>query len=119
MSLDDWYRFLKNWKRNEERRKEQRAKERLRLREERLRLERQKEERLKKEQQLREKKHKQKEERLKIEEGRIDGIRQVNQQQNNTNFWVSNSLNNSSSKIYVEGYRRKDGTEVKGYWRDK
>ncbi|WP_392533056.1 hypothetical protein [Nostoc sp. C117] len=82
-----------------------------------MRLQRQKEERLKKEQQLREEKHKQ--ERLKIEERRIDGIRQVNQQQNNTNFWGSNSLSNSNSKIYVEGYRRKDGTEVKGYWRDK
>lgn len=23
------------------------------------------------------------------------------------------------AKIYVEGYRRQDGTEVKGYWRDK
>ncbi|MHC5611573.1 MAG: hypothetical protein ACYTXA_11285 [Nostoc sp.] len=42
-----------------------------------------------------------------------------NQQRTTTNFWGSNSSSNSSGKVYVQGYRRKDGTHIEGHWRNK
>jgi flagellar motility protein MotE (MotC chaperone) len=129
LCLEDWERLLKDWKRQEEeRKKEQRAKDRLRLREQRLRLEKQKEERLNREQQLQADKlrqeQRQQEEKLKqVNQHRTTNNSwdnsTSNQQRATANFWGSNSSSNSSGKVYVQGYRRKDGTHVEGHWRNK
>jgi hypothetical protein len=114
LSLEEWNKWIKNWKREEEkRRKEQRAKERLRLREERLRIERQREERLRREQQLREEKLKHQQE----PKPRSDSS--SSQQKTKSDFWGSLLSNSSSDRTYVQGYRRKDGTYVKGHYRNK
>jgi len=115
LSLEDWNRWLKKWKREEEeRRKEQRTKERFRLREERLKVERLKEERLRKEQQLREERLKQQSKTTNFQNNNSSS-----QQKANTNFWDTSSSGSSNGKTYVEGYRRKDGTQVKGHYRNK
>lgn len=92
-----------------------------------MKLEKQKEERLRREQQLRSEKLKQEQQRQE------ERLKQVNQHRTNNNSWgnsASNSWttnnswgnnpsNQSSGKVYVQGYRRKDGTWVEGYWRNK
>lgn len=111
LSLEEWNRWLKKWRREEEeRKKEQRTKERLRLREERLKLERQREDRLRKEQQLRENKAKQQN-----TAANSSANNSSKQQKSNGDFWGGTSSGNSSGKTYVAGYRRKDGTYVKGH----
>jgi flagellar biosynthesis GTPase FlhF len=114
LSLEDWHRWLKEWRRKEEeRKKEERAKDRLRLREERLKLERQKQERLKREQQLRE-------EQLRQEQRKQDKkLQHSNQQKATANFWGSSLSNSSGGKKYVQSYLRKDGTYVKGHYRNR
>ena len=135
MSLDDWHFLLKEWRCNEEKRtKEQRAKERLRLRAECLKLEQEKEERFQREQKLREEKLRQHEENLRTKQeirekkqrrhkekhqNNINSWNNTSNQKQTSNFWSSNSSTNSNNKIYVQGYRRKDGTYVEGYWREK
>ncbi|NEU84106.1 hypothetical protein [Nostoc sp. UIC 10630] len=108
------------------------AKERLRLQEERLRYkqqlpedklkqEKQKEEHLKFERQKKERSKN--EQKLQTENYRPQQQKQINPYSTNNNswstrnFWSNNSSNGSSEKVYVQGYRCKDGTWVEGYWR--
>jgi hypothetical protein len=133
-----------NQKESRLRQKEKRLKKEQQLKEQQLRQQKLKEERLRKEQQLKEERQRKQQQRLKEDRSRkerklqedrlkkqrleeeLAWLQRIQEQRQKEaqnqikwDFWGSQSGGSGNDKINVRGYKRQDGTYVRGYQRRK